>query len=174
MATSGSFNFSQENIMSKLRNVLLPVALLVSALALSACATKPKEAAAEPATVPTEKVAVPEPVPAPAAAVEQPAPAPVVAAEQPAPKPVVKKTRKRVHKAKAAPVKAPEPEPVAAPAPVVQPEAPVVAQPEPTPPPMIVQPIPKQETPGFLEKYWLWLLGVIIAVIAFWMVKKKD
>ena len=72
--------------------------MIFSALVLSACATKPKEAVvAEPAPVAVvaEQAPVVEPTPAPAVAAEQPAPAPVMMAEQPAPKPVVKKPGKR-------------------------------------------------------------------------------
>lgn len=165
-----------ENTMTKIHKAVLPVALLVSALALSACATKPREAVAEPAPAPVAAAqATTEPVSAPAAVAEQPAPAPVVVAEQPAPKPAVKKARKKAHKAKVAPPKEVEPQPVAAPepAPVVQQETPAAAQPEPVPPAVAAQPVQKA-APGFLEKYWLWLLGIIIAVLAFVWMTKKD
>lgn len=173
--------------MTRTNNFVLSVVLLFSALALSACATKPKEAAvAEPAPAAMvaeqaatsepapEPVTTPEPVSVPEVA-EQTAPAPVVMAEQPAPKPVVKKARKKAAIAKIAP-KVEEPVPVAAPepAPVVQQEAPAAAPPEPTPPPVIAEPVHQEATPGFLESYWLWLLGAVIAVIAFLWMKKKS
>ncbi len=156
--------------MSKISNVTLPVALLVSVLALSACATKPKEVAAEPAA---PVAAAPAPEPAPAAVAEQPAPAPVAATEQVAPKPVVKKHKKKVAKAKVAPAPVVAPEPVAAPAPA---PAPVVKQeePAPTPPAVTAPPVQKAE-PGFLQKYWLWLLGIVVAaVVGFFMLQKRE
>lgn len=164
--------------MSRLRTNVLPVALLISAFALSACSTNPKqEAVAEPApaVIAVETPAAPEPAPAPPVAVVEPAPVPAPAAmtEPPAPKPVVKKARKTVHKAKVAAPKAPEPEPVAAPVPVVQ-QAPAAVAPVPTPIPVIAQPIQPTETPGFFAKYWLWLFGILIAAVAiFWFTKKK-
>lgn len=152
--------------MSRKLNVSVTVALLLSALALSACATKPEVppvAAPAPVEVVTETppapVAAPEPAPAPVAASE-PAPAPAAIAEQPAPKPIVHKAKKKVVK-KAAP-----PAPVAAPAPVVEPKAPeVLPQPEPSKPVTIApQPAKKVAEPGFLEQYWLWLLGLVIVI----------
>lgn len=160
--------------MPRIPKVALPVALLFAALTLSACATKPKEVTAEPvAPVAVAAEKTPEPAPAPATVAEQPAPAPVVAAEQVAPKPVVKKAKKKVAKAKVAPPKvvAPEPAPVpvSAPAPEVKQEAPVA------PAPVTVTTLPVQKAePGFLEKYWLWLLGLIIAVIAVVLFTKKS
>lgn len=157
--------------MSRMHNAVLPVALLLSALVLSACATKPKEqSVTAPAQVPAaveQKAA--EPTPAPAA--EQAAPAPSVKAEAPAPKPVAKKHKKKV--AKAAPPKAVEPEPVVAPpAPVVKEEAPAVMQPEPMP---AKAPTPPVAEKGFLEQYWLWLVGIVVAAVAVFLVtKKKD
>jgi hypothetical protein len=156
-----------ENTMSKMHNFTVSVVLLFSALALSACATKQKEApvteqtpvvAASPATAPTTSSAV---------TAEQPTAAPVVSTAKVAPKPVArKKAKAKVAAPKPAPV-----EPVVAPAPVV--ETPVAAQPEPTPPVVVAQPAPKA-APGFLEKYWLWLLGIVIAVVAVLWIKKKD
>jgi hypothetical protein len=160
-----------ENSMSRMRNIALSTAFLFSALALSACATKPKEVVAEsaiPVVAPAEKA--PEPAPAPAIA-EQSAPAPAVTAAQVAPKQVVKKTKKKLAPAKSAPPKviAPEPAPAPAPAPVAQQEVP------PAPVSVAVTPLPVQKAePGFLEKYWLWLLGVIIAAIAVVMFTKKG
>ena len=137
--------------------------MIFSAIVLSACATKPKEAAvAEP---------VPVAVVAEQAIVAEPTPAPDVAAEQPAPKPVVKKARKKTRVAETVSHKVVEPEPVAAPAPapMVQQEAPAAAPPAVAAP----QPIPEAAAPGFLEKYWLWLLGLIVAAIAAFVMIKK-
>jgi hypothetical protein len=161
---------SLENTMSKMHQVTLPVTLFVSALFLSACASTPQEEVVKPAPVTTE-AAAPAPVaaPAPEVAIEQPAPA--VTAAAPAAKPVVKKAKKKV--AKAAPKPAPV-EPVAAP--VVK-EAPPVAAPAPVAQPapaVVVTPLPKATPPGFLEQYWMWLLGIIIAIIAILWMKKKD
>jgi hypothetical protein len=161
----------QENTMIRKHNVALPVVLLLSALALSACATKPQEAAvAEPA--PAAVAAAPEATPAPAAVAEQPAPAVAAeqpVAEQPALKAVVKKAKRKPAKA-AAPKPAPV-EPVVAPAPVK--EEPVAA-PVPTPPAPVVQPAPKAPTKGFLEQYWLWLLGIVVVAGAVLWMRKKD
>lgn len=167
--------------MTKTKNFASYVALLFSVIALSACATKPKEApVAEPAPVAkvAEKAATPEPAPAPVPVVaEKTATAPVVMAEQPVPMPVVKKAKKKAAKAKAA-AKVAEPIPVAAPAvapaPVVKQEAAAAAPPEPVPAPEIAEPDHKDAAPGFLEKYWLWLLGVVIAVGAFLWIKNKK
>lgn len=167
--------------MSTLRTAILSITLLMSALALSACATKPKE---EPvvAPAPVQKVVeappapVPEPAPAPAPVVAEPTPAPVVVAEQPAAKPVVKHAKKKVHKAKVVAPKEPEPVPVAtpAPAPVVQQPAPVVAAPEPTPVPVAVQPVAKIATPNFFEQYWMWLVGIVVVVVGFFLFTRKK
>ncbi|MFZ2160964.1 MAG: hypothetical protein WAW02_01985 [Sideroxyarcus sp.] len=89
------------------------------------------------------------------AAVVEPAPAP--AAVEAAPE--------------AAPAPAPV-EPVAAPAPVVTQEAPAAQEPAPA---VTVTPLaPAAATPGFLEKYWMWLVGIVVAVVAFLLMKKKD
>jgi hypothetical protein len=155
----------QENTMSRMLNAAIPVALFISALALSACATKTQEAAvAEPA--PTA-AAAPEAAPALASTTVAEQSAPAVATEKPAPKPVVKKAKRKV--AKAAPV-----EPVVAPAPVVKQETPVAAPQEPTPPVVTAAPAQKPAEKGFLEQYWLWLLGIIVAVIAVLWMRKKD
>jgi hypothetical protein len=166
----------QENNMSRTNGFALPAALLCAALALSACATKPtEEAVAEPAPAPVavEQPAVVEPVPEPAPeVVAEPAPAPVVMAEEPAPKPVVKKARKKKPAAPKVVEPAPvaEPAPAPAPAPVVEP-APV----QPAPPAMVETPIQPATEPGFLEKYWAWLLGIVIAAVAIlFMMRKKE
>jgi len=166
---------SLENTMSKMHNVAISTALIISALALSACATKPQEApVATPAPVAAtqEAAPVPEAAPAPAPVVAAEQPAPAVAAAQPAPKPVVKKAKKKV--VKAAPPKAEPVEPVAAPAPVVKQEAPVAAPVAAPAPAVTVTPLPKAATPGFFEQYWMWLLGLIVAIIAILWMKKKD
>jgi fused signal recognition particle receptor len=164
--------------MSRMHNIALSAALLVSVLGLSACATKSKEVAAEPAPVaaPAEQTAAPEPAPAPAVVSEQPAPAPVASAEQLAPKPVIKKHRrgrKKARKAKVVPAPVVVAAPVAASAPVPAP----VAQPETPPPPapVAVTPIQKPVEPGFLERYWLFFLAIILVIIgAFFLMRKKD
>ena len=153
-----------ENSMSRMSNVAMPAILLVSALALSACATKPEPVAVAPssqAPVVAEKPVVAEAQPAPAAIAEQPAPS------SPAPKHKVKKAKKRVAKIQPVEPKAAPPAPVAAPAPVVEHEAPAIAPP---PPVAIVQPAKSAAEEGFLEQYWLWLLGlgIVIAGIFAW------
>jgi hypothetical protein len=162
----------QENNMSRTNGFALPAALLFAALALSACATKPtEEAVAEPAPVAVEQPAAAEPVPEPAPAPEvvaEPAPAPVMMAEEPAPKPVVKKKAKPAAPKVVEP--APVPAPAPAPAPVVEP-APV----QPAPPAMIETPIQPVAEQGFLQKYWAWLLGIVIAAVAIlFMMRKKE
>jgi hypothetical protein len=137
--------------------------LIFTALTLAACASKPKE---EPVAEPTPAAAVAEQQAAPAPVVAQEAaPAPVEQAAQPAPK---KRVVKRVKKP--APVAAPEPvkeEPVVEPAPVAVPE-PVKEEP-------VVAPVQQVAEPGFLEKYWLWLLGLIVGLVAVvWVAKKKE
>jgi hypothetical protein len=164
---------SLENTMSKMHNVAISTALIISALTLSACATKPQEApVAVPAPVAAtqEAAPVPEAAPAPVVAAEQPAPA--VAAAQPAPKPVVKKAKKKV--VKAAPPKAEPVAPVVAPAPVVKQETPVAAPVAAPAPVVTVTPLPKAATPGFLEQYWMWLLGLIVAIVAILWMRKKN
>lgn len=160
--------------MSGMQRITLPVVLLLSALALSACATKPE---AVPAPAPIAVAA--EPAPAPVA--EQAAPAPAVTAEVPAPKPVVKKAgkhRKAMKKiAKPAPPEAMKAAPVAAPEPAVKQEAPAVAPQPPAAPIAMSTPVQPVEETGFLENYWGWLLGIVIAVAALlWLLmgKKKE
>lgn len=171
--------------MSKTHNVVVPLALLVSVLALSACATKEEPApVAEPApvTAAAEAPSAQEAAPVLAddqhrhglpegepAIVEEPAP------EQVAPPPA----KKKVVRAKRIPPKAvppaPEPEPVIAPAPV---EIPAVQppEPEPAPPEPIAPPAQEVVDKGFLEEYWLWLLGLVVAVvgIAVWRLKGQS
>jgi len=160
--------------MSKMSNIALPAVLLLAVLTISACATKPKEVAAEPAApVAAVTESRPEPVPAPSVVAEQPAP--VAAAEQVVPRHAAVKAKKKRTKTRGAHPKVAAPEPVAAPAPAseVQQAAPVVSAP--TPAPVEVSPLPVQKAePGFLEKYWLWLLGIVIVVIAALVLRKKD
>jgi hypothetical protein len=94
----------------------------------------------------------------------EPAPAPAVVTAQPVPKQLVHKAKKKV--AKHTPPKAAPPAPVAAPAPVVEQKAPVVLPPpEPSKPVTIApQPAKKVAEAGFLEQYWLWLLGLVIVI----------
>lgn len=158
--------------MSRIFNVAIPVTLLLSALALSACASKPEAvSAAEPAPVAAvvEKPSAPEPasVPAPAVIAEQPA-----ASAEPAPKPVIRKTKKIAAKHK--PAKTPPPPPVVVP---VEHEAPaVLPPPQPSPPVTVAPPIEKVPQPGFLERYWLWLLGlgIIIAGVFAWLWRSQG
>lgn len=159
--------------MTRMRQITPYAALLISALALSACATRPKEeVVAEPAQAAVEQPAAP----APAVVAEQPATPAVASSGEVAPKPVVRKARK---KARVVPPKVEEPEPeaepVAAPAPVVEQAAPVAAPPEPTRPAIVETPHPAVKEQGFLEQYWMWLLGIIVAAAAiFFVVRKKD
>ena len=160
-----------ENSMSRIHTVALPVVLLLSALALSSCASSPEKApVSEPA-----KVEAPAAPPVETAVVPEPEPAPVVVAVQPevtpAPPPqVVQKPKKKV--AKRAP---PPPVAVPEPAPVVQPAPPVVQPPKPVPP-VVAAPVRKEAPPmGFFEEYWLWLLVLAIAIgIAIWWKKGRD
>ena len=147
--------------MSRTLNAAMPAVLLLSALALSACATKPE---AVPVAAPAPVVVVAEKPSAPEVAVE---PAPVTVAEQPAvvAKPAPQHAKAKKHVAKHTPPKAAPPEPVMAPAPIVVPAAPAVLPPEPSPP-VTVAPPPKIAEAGFLERYWLWLLGLVIAIAA--------
>ena len=104
--------------MSRTLQVAIPVTLLLSALALSACATKPEPApvvATSQAPVAAEKPAVAEAQAAPVVAAQP------VASPEPAPKHAAKKLKKKAVKAKPVTPKAEPPAPVAAPAPVVEP-----------------------------------------------------
>jgi hypothetical protein len=169
--------------MSRTLNVAVPVALLFSALVLSACATKEAPPIEPPAPVevvaekPAATLAAPEPEPAPMPApvtAPEPAPAPAVAAVQPTPKPVVHKAKKKKAK-KAAPKDTP-PAPVAAPAPA--PAAPIVIPPPPPesskPAAIVPQPVKKVAELGFLEQYWLWLLGLIVVAAGIVVWQKKS
>lgn len=160
--------------MTRMHHATLPAALLLSALFLSACASQPKEEVSAPAPVAIEQPAVAAPAQTPA--VEQTAAPAVIAVTAPAPKHVVKKPRKAKKKVAKVTQPAMEPapaaEPTPAPAPIVKEEAPVQ---EPTPAPVVTAPTPPAEEEGFLKKYWMWLLGLVIAVIALsFFVKKKD
>lgn len=162
--------------MSRIHNIVAAATLLLSALALSACATKPEAVpVATPAPV---EVATEQPV-APEVATE-PAPVAAVVAEQPpvstqvAPKKKVRKAKKMA--AKQAPPQAAPPAPVAAPAPIAAPEAPAVVQPEPSTPVTIAPPAKETAEVGFLEQYWKWLLGLVIVIagIIVWRWNKQP
>ena len=163
----------RENCMSRTFKIAVPATLLLSALVLSACASKSEPApvaASAPVEVVAEKPAAPEPAPATVAATEQPQ-----VSTPAAPKKAVKKAKKVI--AKPAPPKAepvPAPAPVVAPPPVVEYKAPPVVQPEPAPP-VVVAP-PAKEEPGFLAQYWMWLLGlvILIAAIVVWRLRSQN
>jgi hypothetical protein len=159
--------------MPRVFEITLPATLLLTALLLSACAsqsepdTKPV-ATPSPAKIEDEQPTAPTLEPAPTAVAEQPK----VSAQE-APLKPVKKAKKRIAK-KVAPPPAPEPAPtvVAQPAPVAEYQAPPVVQPEPAPP---VAP-PVLDEPGFLEQYWMWLLGLLVIIVAvvLWRFKNRD
>jgi hypothetical protein len=162
---------TSENTMSRINTVALPVALLLSALLLSSCASSPeKTAVIEPAQVetpaapPVETVVVPEPEPAPVVVAEQPVFTP---APPPPPKAAPKPKKKVVKRAPPPPVVVPEPAPVVQPAPAVVP---------PKPAPVVAAPVRQEPPPmGFFEEYWLWLLVLAIAIgIAIWWKKSRD
>lgn len=157
-------------------NVFVPASLLLSALALSACATKP-EAVPTPVAAPAQVEAVAEEAALPEVA---PEPAPVAIAEQPqistqaAPKKKIRKVRKIA--AKPASPQTPPPAPVIEePAPVVAPAPPPAVTPEPAPP-VAVAPPPAGEIaePGLLKQYWVWLLGLLIATAAVIVWRRKT
>lgn len=176
--------------MQKTLNVAALIALLFSALALSACATKPKEVpVAEPVTAQAvaEEPPVQEAAPAPEVVAAQPEAAPAVTAEQPvaaetpAFEPVAAPVKKKVAKAKRAAPKVllplPAAEPVVVPPPTpVETAAPVVQPPEPSPPQPVAPPAEVVVEKGFLEQYWLWLVGLVIAVagIVVWRRKSQE
>ena len=160
--------------MSRTLNVVMPVILFLTALALSACATKPKVL---PVAAPAPVEVAAETPPAPAAEIVT-APAPIVIAEQspavaePAPQqliiPKAKKKMVRRHLPKAVPA------PLPAPAPIVKSEAPSVARPEPSPRVTMTPPAREIEEEGFLEQYWLWLLGLGIAIAGIVVWRSKN
>jgi hypothetical protein len=162
--------------MPRMLNVAIPVTLLFSALVLSACASKPEPVAvvepAQAAAVP-EKPSVPEATPETApvavAIAEQPA-----ASKEPAPMPATRKPRKIT--AKHAAPKAVAHPPVMAPVPVVEQPAPPVLPPEPSSPLTVPPPVEKVAEAGFLERYWLWLLGlaIVIAGVFVWLWRGQE
>lgn len=162
--------------MSRVINAAIPVTLLLSALALSSCASKPEPT---PVVEPTATVAAVEKPAVPEAAPE-PAPAPATVAEPPAvpaepvPKPAIKKSKKIA--VKHAPPKASPPPPVMVPAPVVEQPPPPALPPEPIPPVKAAPPVEKIAERGFLERYWLWLLGlaVIVAAVFAWLWRGQE
>jgi len=102
-------------------------------------------------------------------------PAPSAAAEKAVPEhPAMKVGKKRVKARIAKPkVATPEPAAVSAPTSDVQQATPVAAAPAPSPIEVSTLPVQKVE-PGFLEKYWLWLLGIVIVAIALLVFRKKE
>jgi hypothetical protein len=161
------------NFMPKKHKIALPAALILSALILSACASSPETppvAQPAPVEVVAETPAAPVAVPAQDVVAETPA---FVA--EPAPRQAAPKAKKKAAKAKPAPAKAEPPAlaPVAEPAPVVKSEPPVT---EPAPAVIEVPPAKEIAQAGFLEKYWLWLLALVIAitVMLFWWWKSRE
>lgn len=157
--------------MSRIINTTVYTALIVSVMALSACASKsepPPVAAPAPVETVAEKPVAQEAAPAPTAvAAEQ------QASTQTTQETVVKKAKKKKAKKAPAKIEPPAPAPVTAPAPVVEQQAPVAVAPP--APPVVVTP-PAKEEAGFLEQYWMWLLGLIIAIagIVFWRMKSRQ
>ena len=160
--------------MSKMSNVAVPAALLFTMLTISACATKPKEVTAEPAApVAAATESHPEPAQAPSVVAEQPAPA--TATEEVVPAHAAVKAKKKRVKARVVQSKVATPEPVVVPAPASEVQQVALVASAPTPAPIEVSTLPEQKTePGFLEKYWLWLLGIVIVVIAALVFRKKN
>ena len=135
---------------------------------------KTQRVTAEPAApVAAAAESRPEIAPTPSLAAEQPAPS--AAAEQALPEhPAMKVGKKRVKARIAKPkVATPEPAAVSAPTSDVQQATPVAAAPAPSPIEVSTLPVQKVE-PGFLEKYWLWLLGIVIVAIALLVFRKKE
>jgi hypothetical protein len=168
-----SITVFRENFMPRKLNIAVPAALILSALILSACATTPETPpVSQPA--PLEVVAETPVAPVAVPAQDVVAATPSFVAE-PAPVQVAPKAKKKVAKAKPAPAKAepPAPAPVEVPAPVVKVEPPVT---EPAPPVYVAPPAREIAEAGFLEKYWLWLLALVIAitVMIFWWWKSRE
>jgi len=160
--------------MPRLSNKAIYTALFVSAMALSACSSTqepvPVIAAAvveTPAEAVAEKQVTPEPPP-------QAVTVPAATAEQP--RVSTQKTVKKAHKVVAKPAPTPAPVPVATPAPVVEYKTPSMVTPEPAPIAAVVPPAKEIAEPGFLDRYWLWLLGlaILVAVIIVWMWKNRE
>lgn len=164
--------------MSRMLNVFVAAALLLSALALSACATKP-EAVPAPVAAPAPVEAVAE-KPAAAEVAPEPSP-PAVAMTEQAQAKTQAVPRKKVHKTRKIAVKPTPPQAappvIEEPAPVVVPVAPAVVTPEPAPPVAVAPPPAKQiAEPGLLEQYWIWLLGLLIAIagVVVWWRKNQQ
>lgn len=158
--------------MQRILNSFMQLTLILSALTLSACASKEEPApVATPAPVevvaeqPVAPAVVPEPAPAPLAIAEQPQ-----VSTQAAPKKKIRTAKKSVPKP--VPQAAPAPEPIVEPAVV----APIMA-PEPTPPETVAPPpVMEVAEAGFFEEYWMWLLGlfIVIAGVIFWWRKNQE
>jgi outer membrane biosynthesis protein TonB len=180
--------------MQRTLNVVVLLASLFSAFALSSCASKPKDLpVTEPA--PAQKIVAETPLmDAPVLAGDQhrhgesAAEAPVpeeqpVAVEKPAAVEVASPVRQKVVKAKRTvpkvvpppvPAPAPEPAPASVPAPAVESAAPVAQVREPSPPEPMAPPVEEAAEESFLEKYWLWLAGLVIAVAGVVVWQKKS
>jgi hypothetical protein len=98
---------------------------------------------------------------------------PAVSAE-PVPKPAIRKAKKIA--AKHAPAKASPPPLVIVPAPIAEQHAAPILPPEPSPPVTIAPPVQKIAEVGFLERYWLWLLGlaIVIAGVFAWLWRSQE
>ena len=160
--------------MSRTLNVVMSVILFLTALALSACATKPKVL---PVAAPAPLEVAAETPPAAEATVVT-APAPIVIAEQPpavaeptSQQQIIPKAKKKIVRRHLPKTK---PAPLPAPAPIVKSEAPVVARPEPSPLVTMTPPTKEIEEEGFLEQYWLWLLGLGIAIAGIVVWRSKN
>jgi hypothetical protein len=62
------------------------------------------------------------------------------------------------------------------PAPIAEQQAPASVAPEPSPPVTVAPPVEKIAQPGFLERYWLWLLGlaIVIAGVFAWLWRSQE
>lgn len=181
--------------MQKTLKVVVLLASLFSAFALSSCASKPKELpVTEPAPAQQIVAETPSVEEAPVladdqhrhgeGAAEEPVPAEQpVAVEKPAAAEVAPPVKKKVAKAKRtvpkvvpppAPAPVPEPAPAVVPAPALESAAPVAQMREPSPPEPMAPPAEEAAEESFLEKYWLWLAGLVIAVAGVVVWQKKS
>ena len=159
--------------MSKMFNLALPAALLISTLFMLACATKPEII---PVAAPVQVETIVEKTTAQEIAPESASAPPVDVTEQPSfkpaptPKPKAHKIKKKAAK-KVEPVTPPL-APVAEPAPVVERKIPTALTPDPSLPVVVA---PKEE-PGFFEHYWLWVVALIVLIVGIfvWMFKSRK